>query len=105
MEDRRDVIVTALTKKYSNEWMCEDIISIESAVHSCNPSRENGWHACAVKIDGDRIHTGRVYWDFEENLGDASDYDWDTTWDFKIEETYLLSDTDDYNLLIGQLKI
>jgi hypothetical protein len=69
---------------------------VEQAFHDCNPDRPFGWSSLATQIDGDTVRTGRVRWDFDEELEDNTDYNWDyTEVDFDIENEYDLSDPTD----------
>jgi len=92
MTDYRNAIVTALTKKHGNEWMGENIITTMSAVHSCNPMRRNGYHADAVEIDGNVMREGTVHWNFDEEMEDGSNYNWDCDWEFISEFEYDITD-------------
>lgn len=80
----------------------ENVILLEEAYHACHPDRPNGWDCRAVRIDGAIIEMGHVCWDFDQELEDASSYDWSFgTVDFKDSNGSVdLDDEDDYDIQI-----
>ncbi len=65
--------VKRLEKEFGKDG---NISFVREAFHACDPARPNGWDCDAVRqISEGLFRTGRVQWDFEEELEDASDYD------------------------------
>lgn len=101
----RDYIVTKITRKHSDNWMQANVIALDEAHHACSPYRPNGWDVQSIQIDGGMIHLGKTCWDFEDEKSDASDYDWDCDWEFVRDQTFVLSDDDDFAELCETLEI
>jgi hypothetical protein len=51
---------------------------VGEAWHACHPDRPNGWKCEAVKFADtlEDVQFGHVFWDFEDDLDDPSNYDW-----------------------------
>ena len=60
MDDRRDYIVTKITRKHSNNWMQGNVIALDEAHHACSPHRPNGWDVQSIQIDGGMVHVGKT---------------------------------------------
>ena len=73
----------------------DGVVLLGEAYHACNPNREHGWSCDAVRVDASRgvAEFGKVHWDFELDLDDPSDYNWDYCGsDFVVNDTYDLND-------------
>lgn len=95
-EDRKDGIKNRIEKLTMEFGGFENIVVTEQANHACQPHRPNGWDASAIRIDGNLVEIGTVRWDFEDDLEDASDYDWEFGQsDFCSDEILDMDDEDD----------
>ena len=65
-------------EKLTNEFGgFENIALTREAYHNCNPNNPNQWACDAVRINGTELEVAKVYWNHDEELEDAADYNWE----------------------------